>query len=130
MSEEPTFYLPWRQEWRVFTAQKHLYSNGVWMELDNIKDLTGKPKAMHAFFEDFQKLQWLCWHDGLIGWFCAVAKDNPRMATLINAAGGAIWREDDTYRYFYKHTTSMPEVLSFQNFHQRTRESEAPVCPS
>jgi hypothetical protein len=126
-----TFYLPWRQEWRVFTTQKHIYPNGVWLEIDNIADLTGKPKAILAFFEDWQKVQWFCWNDGLIGWFCAITKDNQRLDTIVRKATGAqCWREDETYRYYFKHTVEMPDVMTFKEFHRRAAQPEEVVCPS
>lgn len=114
---EPEFYLQWRQQWRVFTTQKHIYSNGVWIEIDNVHDLTGKPKGFLAFFEDWQKLEWQCWHDGILGWFCAVYKDNTRLQRLITAVGGVRWREDEEFIYFHKHTLDAPETMTFKQFH-------------
>lgn len=129
MNDERTFYLPWRQEWTVFTTQKHIYPNGVWLEIDNIADLTGKPKAILTFFEDWQKVEWFCWHDGIVGWFCAIAKDNPRLDTIVQKATGAkMWREDEVYRYYFKHTIHMPEAVTFKEFHRRAKEEA--VCPS
>lgn len=124
------FYLPWRQEWRHFVAQKHIFNNGVWMEIDQVQGIERKPKAMLALFEDWQKLQWLCWHDGLMGWFCAVEKTNPRMERILKAWGGAVFQEDDTYRYYYRHTVEMPEVIDFAEFRHRAEQIEEAVCPS
>ena len=115
-----TFYLPWRQEWRVFTTQKHIYPNGVWLEIDNIADITGKPKAILAFFQDWQKAQWLCWNDGLVGVFCAIANGNERLEAIVSRGLRAqMWREDETYRYYFTHTVEMPEALTFTELHQR-----------
>jgi hypothetical protein len=128
VSEQPTFYLPWRQEWRQFTAEKHIFDTGVWMEIDSVKDVARKPKASRELFEDWQKLTWLCWHDGLVGWFCAVEKDNHRMERILKAWGGKVFQEDETFRYYYRHTVEPPEVIDFEEFHRRVKQVEEAAC--
>lgn len=124
------FYLPWRQEWRQFTTEKKIFDKGVWIEIDNVKNVAGRPKALLELFEDWQKFQWLCWHDGLIGWFCAVERNNDRLEKILQAIGAEMFQEDDTYRYYYRHTIDMPDVVDFKEFHRRIDQGEGVSCPS
>ena len=122
MSDEPDFYLSWRQQWELFTTQKHIYKDGVWIEIDNIADLTRKPKAILRFFQDWQKLDWHCWHDGIIGWFCAVEHDNLSIQYCLRGVGAAQWRRDDRFTYFYKHTLDAPDPMTFTEFNRRVKD--------
>lgn len=125
---KPDFYLPWRQEWRQFTTEKKIFSEGVWVEIDNVKDTAGKPRATLELFDDWQKFQWLCWHDGIMGWFCAVEHDNQKLERILVANGAKVFQEDDTYRYYYKHTVEMPDVLDFKDFCRKVEQSEEAAC--
>lgn len=118
---EPDFYLDWRTQWELFTTQKHIYQDGVWVEIDNISVLDGKPKAILKFFTDWQKMDWYCWHDGAIGWFCAVEPANLSIQACLLGVGATEWRKDERYTYFYKHTVDAPATMTFHEFNQRVK---------
>lgn len=115
------FYLPWRQQWDLFTTQKHIYQDGVWVEIDNIASLEKRPKAVLQFFKDWQKMDWYCWHDGVIGWFCAVEHENLSMQHCLLGVGATEWKKDERYTYFYKHTIDAPPAMTFHEFNQRVK---------
>ena len=115
------FKLDWRKQWDLFTTQKHIYQDGVWLEIDNIAALDRKPKLVLQFFQDWQKMDWYCWHDGIIGWFCAVELENPAMQRCLLGVGAKEWKRDERYVYFYKHTIDAPETITFHEFNQRCK---------
>jgi hypothetical protein len=118
------YRLAFSQQWQTFTTKKILPPQGrkdVWIEIDNVVDMKDDPALKRTFFEEWMLLEYLCWHDGIVGWMCAVEKGNPEMLRCVLAAGADQYAQDQTYRYFRRLTLLKPEPMSYHEFVQRAR---------
>lgn len=98
------FILPYVDEWALWTVRKHVFEaeGEVWVELDNIPDLTAKPDALVHLLYELRRLEWTLQHDGISGWISANRKTNRAMRRVILAIGAKPYREDAEFEYFYK----------------------------
>lgn len=102
------FILAYRDQWPLWVVQKHVFKDAVWVELDDIPDLRGKPDALRHLLYELRRLEWTLEHDGIKGWISANKKDNLAMRRLMLAVGARIYREDAEFDYLCKQTGHPP----------------------
>lgn len=77
------------QPWALFNVDRKKFDGqrGVWAVIWALPDLTGRPDAWLELLREWKRLEWTCWHDGLVGWLCGCHVENERMMRWVMALG-------------------------------------------
>jgi hypothetical protein len=104
-----TYILRYREEWPLWSVEKRIYGEQVWVELDDVPDLTTKRDGLHRLAEELRRLERTLLHDGIYGWIASVALENAKMNRLLQLIGARHYHTDGAYHYYQKFA-GVPEI--------------------
>lgn len=104
-----SFILRFREEWALWSVQKKIYGPDVWVEIDDIPDLSSKPNGLHLLTQELRRLETILLHDSIRGWISSVEEGNAQMHRLLLMIGAKLYAVDEGYRY-YRKLAGIPEV--------------------
>ncbi len=86
--------------------------------VSNLVPLTDKPDGWRHLYKEYRRLEHWCWHDGVVGWYCACAIDNLPMQRWLTALHATPYHVEGTRIYFRKLILQDPgvEARSFMAF--------------
>lgn len=80
--------------------------------------LTHKPDGWRHLYREYRRLEHWCWHDGVVGWYCACQIDNLPMQRWLTALGATPYQIDGNTIFFHKALLQNPteEAQAFGAF--------------
>ena len=104
-----SFILRLREEWPLWSVEKRIYDDEVWVEIDDIPDLRTKRNALHLLTQELRRLENVLLHDSIRGWIASIEGGNHKMHRLMGMIGASLYAGDETHRY-YRKLAGVPEV--------------------
>ena len=104
-----TFTLRFREEWPLWSVEKKIYGEQVWVELDDVPDVRTKKDGLQRLAEELRRLERALLHDSIMGWIASVELTNRSMNRLLTLIGAMPYHEDRQYRY-YRKLSGVPEI--------------------
>lgn len=98
----------YREEWPLWSVEKRIYGEHVWVELDDVPDLTTKRDGITRMIEELSRLETMLHSSGITGWIAAVEHGNARMQRALRIVHARPYAQDATYEYFSKLTRVPP----------------------
>jgi len=103
------FTLRFREEWPLWSVEKRVYHEQVWVELDDVPDIRTKNDGLQRLAEELRRLERTLLHDSIMGWIASVELANTSMNRLMVLIGAQPYAADRQYRY-YKKLAGVPPI--------------------
>lgn len=101
--------MQYREEWPLWSVQKKIFGNEVWVELDDVPDLRNQPDGCTRLLAEVRTLEARLLDAGISGWIASVEKGNVSMQRWLLVIGARPYADDATYQYFCK-LVGVPEI--------------------
>lgn len=111
----------------LFDVELTHEDTGQWVYafVSHLVPLTNKLDGWRHLYQDYQRLERWCFHDGVLGWFCTCHFDNLPMQRWLTALGATPYKMEGERLFFSKKIITDPTVTpaSFRAFtRQQARE--------
>ena len=112
----------YREEWPLWSVEKRIYGEQVWVELDDVPDLTTKRDGITRMIEELSRLETMLHSAGITGWIAVVEHGNARMQKAFQIVQARPYAQDATYQYFSKLTRVPPIPASRMAVFRQAKE--------
>lgn len=101
--------LGYRETWPLWSIEKRIYGEQVWVEIDDVPDVRTKKDGLDRLTEELRRLEHALLGAGITGWIASVAQENTSMRRLLRLIGARWYAQDRSFDY-YRKVAGVPEV--------------------
>lgn len=94
--------LPPREEWPLFSIEKYIANDRVYLLVDDVPPLYQHVDGLPRLHEEWTRLERACRKAGIVGWLCNVDQDNRLFRRWLEQTGATLYAERDGYQWFQK----------------------------
>ncbi len=101
--------LRFREEWPLWSIEKRIYGEQVWVEIDDVPDVRTKKDGLDRLAEELRRLERTLIVAGIYGWIASVEQGNKSMNRLLCLIGATFYHQDADFNY-YRKLAGIPEI--------------------